>query len=77
MYDAANLDLTNAREGGVIDQLPIPSLETVFEVTVSGRVHKVPAPNSKRGSCGGARSGRDHEDSSSINPRPFGNSVSY
>ena len=42
MYDAANLDLTNAREGGVIDQLPIPSLETVFEVTVWMRRSRPP-----------------------------------
>jgi hypothetical protein len=41
-YDAAHLFLTKAKEHVIREPLPIPSLETVFEVTVNGRVHKVP-----------------------------------
>jgi hypothetical protein len=41
-YDAAHLFLTRAKEHVIREPLPIPSLVTVFEVTVNGRVHKVP-----------------------------------
>jgi hypothetical protein len=41
-FDAAHLFLTKAKEHVIREPLPIPSLETVFEVTVNGRVHKVP-----------------------------------
>lgn len=40
-YDAAHLFLTKAKEHVIREPLPIPSLETMFEVTVNGRVHKV------------------------------------
>jgi hypothetical protein len=41
-YDAAHLFLTKAKEHVIREPLPIPSLETVFEVSVNGRVHMVP-----------------------------------
>jgi hypothetical protein len=41
-YDAAHLFLTHAKEQVIREPLPIPSLETTFEVTVNGRVHQVP-----------------------------------
>lgn len=47
-YDAAHLFLTKAKEHVIREPLPIPSLETVFEVTVNGRVHKVPASKFQR-----------------------------
>ena len=40
-YDAAHLFLTKAKEHVIREPLPIPSLETMFEVTVNGKVHKV------------------------------------
>jgi hypothetical protein len=40
-YDAAHLFLTKAKEHIIREPLPIPSLETMFEVTVNGKVHKV------------------------------------
>jgi hypothetical protein len=36
------LSLTKAKEHVIREPLAIPSLETVFEVSVNGRVHKVP-----------------------------------
>jgi hypothetical protein len=39
-YDTAHL-LTRAKEHVIREPLPIPSLETIFEVTVNGKVHKV------------------------------------
>jgi hypothetical protein len=47
-YDAAHLFLTRAKEHVIREPLPIPSLETVFEVTVNGRVHKVPGTKLQR-----------------------------
>jgi hypothetical protein len=47
-YDAAHLFLTRAKERVIREPLPIPSLETVFEVTVNGRVHKVPGTKLQR-----------------------------
>ena len=41
-YDAAHLFLTQAKEHVIREPLPIPSLETVFEVTVNGKIYKVP-----------------------------------
>ena len=41
-YDAAHHFLTKSKAHVIREQLPIPSLETMFEVTVNGRVHKVP-----------------------------------
>jgi len=41
-YDAAHLFLTKAKEHVIREPLPIPSLETMFEVTVNGKVHNVP-----------------------------------
>jgi hypothetical protein len=40
-YDAAHLFLTKAKEHVIHEPLPIRSLETVFEVTVNGKVHNV------------------------------------
>ena len=40
-YDAVHLFLTHAKEQVIREPLPIPSLETVFEVSVNGKVHKV------------------------------------
>ena len=40
-YDAAHLFLTKAKEHIIRERLPIPSLETVFEVPVNGKVHRV------------------------------------
>jgi len=40
-YDAAHLFVTKAKEHVIREPLPIPSLETMFEVTVNGKVHKV------------------------------------
>jgi hypothetical protein len=47
-YDAAHLFLTRAKEHVIREPLPIPSLETVFEVTVNGRVYKVPGAKLQR-----------------------------
>lgn len=47
-YDAAHVFLTKAKEHVIREPLPIPSLETVFEVTVNGRVHKVPGTKLQR-----------------------------
>jgi hypothetical protein len=47
-YDAAHLFLTKAKEHVIREPLPIPSLETIFEVTVNGRVHKVPGQKLQR-----------------------------
>jgi len=47
-YDAAHLFLTKAKEQVIREPLPIPSLETVFEVSVTGRVHKVPGTKLQR-----------------------------
>jgi hypothetical protein len=47
-YDAAHLFLTKAKEHVVREPLPIPSLQTLFEVTVNGRVHKVPGNKLQR-----------------------------
>ena len=41
-YDAAHLFLTHAKEHVIREPLPIPSLDTTFEVSVNGRVHKSP-----------------------------------
>jgi len=41
-YAVARLFLRRANEHAIPEPLPIPSIETVFEVTVKGRVHKVP-----------------------------------
>ena len=41
-YDAARLFLTKAKEHIIREPLPIPSLETIFEVTVNGKAHRVP-----------------------------------
>jgi hypothetical protein len=40
-YDAAHLFLMKAKEHVIREPLPIPSLDTTFEVTVNGKVHKV------------------------------------
>lgn len=40
-YDAAHLFLTKAKEYIIREPLPIPPLETMFEVTVNGKGHKV------------------------------------
>lgn len=40
-YDAAPLFFTKAKEHIIRERLPIPSLETVFEVPVNGKVHRV------------------------------------
>ena len=40
-YDSAYLFLTKAKEHIIREPLPIPSLETMFEVTVNGKVRKV------------------------------------
>jgi hypothetical protein len=40
-YDAAHLFLMKAKEHVIREPLPIPSLETMFEVTVNSKVHKV------------------------------------
>ena len=40
-FDSDHLFLTKAKEHVIREPLPIPSLETTFEVTVNGRVHKV------------------------------------
>lgn len=40
-YDAAHLFLTHAKEHVIREPLPIPSLDTVFEVTVNGKVYRV------------------------------------
>src|ERR1700721_2495411 len=37
-----HLFLAKAKEHVIREPIPIPSLETIFEVTVNGRVHKVP-----------------------------------
>ena len=66
-YDAAHLFLTKAKEHVIREPLPIPSLETVFEVTVNGRVHHVPGQNSNDGSTNDGKNGKDHEDTSSTN----------
>ena len=47
-YDAAHLYLTKAKQHVIREPLPIPSLETVFEVTVNGRVHHVPGQKLQR-----------------------------
>ena len=47
-YDAAHLFLTKAKETVIREPLPIPSLDTTFEVTVNGRVHKVPGTKLQR-----------------------------
>jgi hypothetical protein len=48
-YDAAQLFLTKAKEHIIREPLPIPSLETIFEVTVNGKVHnKVPGSKLQR-----------------------------
>lgn len=47
-YDAAHLYLTKAKEHIIREPLPIPSLETMFEVSVNGRVHKVPGTKLQR-----------------------------
>ena len=47
-YDAAHLFLTKAKEHVIREPLPIPSLETVFEVTVNGKVHRVPGAKLQR-----------------------------
>src|SRR5215813_15346764 len=47
-YDAAHLFLTQAKEHVIREPLPIPSLETVFEVSVNGRVYKVPGAKLQR-----------------------------
>ena len=46
--DAAHLFLTRAKEHVIREPFPIPSLETTFEVTVNGRVHKVPGVKLQR-----------------------------
>src|ERR1700686_5284784 len=47
-YDAAHLFLTRAKEHVIREPLPIPSLETTFEVTVNGKVHNVPGKKLQR-----------------------------
>jgi hypothetical protein len=47
-YDAAHLFLTKAKGHLIREPLPIPSLDTTFEVTVNGRVHKVPGAKLQR-----------------------------
>jgi hypothetical protein len=48
-YDAAHLFLTHAKEHVIREPLPIPSLDTTFEVSVNGRVHKVPGEKLQKG----------------------------
>jgi hypothetical protein len=42
MYDDAHLFLTKAKEHIIREPLPNSSLQTTFEVTVNGKVEKVP-----------------------------------
>jgi hypothetical protein len=46
-YDAGHLFLTHAKEHVIREPLPVPSFETTFEVTVNGKVHKVPGSKLK------------------------------
>ena len=40
--------LTKAKEHIIRELLPIPSLETIFEVTANGKVHRVPGSKLQR-----------------------------
>ena len=46
---------------------PIPSLETIFEVTVNGKVHKVSGAKLQRWIINDEKNGKDHGDYSSNN----------